>query len=296
MTNDFELRHLRYFIAVAEELSFTRAAARLGIAQPPLSVQIRDLERHVGSALFHRTPRVALTEAGSALLDMARLTMSQIARGVDEARRAAQGDQGSLAVGIASSVVLTELPSAFQQYSSRFPRVDLQLREMHSGPQIAALQAGTIDVGILRDPILDDTLLSRILIREGFVAVLPRRHPLAKRKRLAPGDLAGESFVLFPRELAPGLHDTIHGICRRAGFVPRQRHEALEWHTIAGLVSAELGVSIAPAGLRKLTWTGVEYRSIHAPGAYSTILACWRNGASPRVQQFIEVMCDAASR
>src|ERR1041385_2765698 len=262
MGNTVELRHLRYFIAVAEELSFTRAARRLGIAQPPLSQQIRRLEQLVGCPLFQRLPAVALTEAGSVLLATARRTLAQLALGVDSAGRVGRGVAGRLTVGFASSVVFTELPQAFRAFSARYPEVELELREMHSGAQLPALRAGTIDVGLLRESPSDGDIEMETVFREPFVAVLPVCHRLAAQARVAPRQLAREPFILFPRELAPTLYDQIAAICRSGDFTPRVRHEALEWFTVTGLVGAGMGVSIAPAGLARLRWRGGVYRPL----------------------------------
>src|SRR5438046_2939923 len=196
MPPSVDLRHLRYFVAVAEELSFTRAARRLGIAQPPLSQQIRHLESAVGAPLLERTPRVALTDAGRVLLEVARRTLAQVERGIDAAGRAGRGAAGTLTVGFASSVVFTALPRAFRAYTKRYPNVDLQLREMHSAAQLDALRATTIDVALLRESPSDKDLDTDTLVREPFVAVLPARHRLASQSRLTPRSLAGESFVL----------------------------------------------------------------------------------------------------
>jgi DNA-binding transcriptional LysR family regulator len=286
-----DLRHLRYFVAVAEELSFTAAARRLGMAQPPLSQQIRQLEESVGSPLLERTPRVALTEAGHALLEVARRTLAQVEQGMDAARRVGRGDAGRLTVGFASSVVLTSLPRAFHAFSTRYPAVELRLREMHSGAQLDALRAGTIDVGVLRESPDDEELSAEIVLREPFVALLPQRHPLTARSRVAPGAMAGEPFVLFPRAVAPTLYDQIAAVCRAGDFSPRVTHEAAEWLTVSGLVGAGMGVSIAPAGVQQLRWAGVVYRPIHPSKVETSISVCRRR--EPRhgtVDVFVDIL------
>ncbi|HEV8149896.1 MAG TPA: LysR substrate-binding domain-containing protein [Gemmatimonadales bacterium] len=286
-----ELRQLRYFIAVAEELSFTRAARRLGMAQPPLSQQIRRLEQLVGVRLFRRVPSVALTEAGVVFLESARRTLAQLALGVDNAGRVGRGVAGRLTVGFASSVVFTGLPQAFRAFSTRYPEVELELREMHSGAQLAALRAGTIDVALLRESPSDAELEMEVVFREPFVAVLPRRHRLAARSSLAPRQLASEPFILFPRELAPTLHDQISAVCRAGDFSPQVKHEALEWFTVTGLVGAGLGVSIAPAGLARLRWRGVVYRPIKPVEVQTSIVLCRRREPNRGVVElFVELL------
>ncbi len=289
-----DLRHLRYFVAVAEELSFTRAARRLGMAQPPLSQQIRRLEEAVGSPLFGRVPRVALTEAGVVFLEAARRTLAQIALGVDSAGRVGRGVAGRLTVGFASSVVFTSLPEAFRAFGARYPGVEFQLREMHSGAQLEALRAGTIDVGLLRESPTDGDLDMETVIRESFIAVLPLRHPLAAQSRVAPHQLAKEPFILFPREIAPTLYDQIAAVCRAGDFSPRVKHEALEWYTVTGLVGAGMGVSIAPAGLARLRWRGVVYRPLKPLAVQTSIVMCRRRESSRGVvESFVGMLRQA---
>jgi DNA-binding transcriptional LysR family regulator len=294
MTQSVDLRHLRYFVAVAEELSFTRAARRLGMAQPPLSQQIRRLEEVVGSPLFERVPRVALTEAGTVFLEAARRTLVQIALAVDSAGRVGRGVAGRLTVGIASSVVFTPLPRAFRAYRARYPGVEFQLREMHSGAQLEALRAGTIDVGLLRESLSDGDLDSETVFREPFIAVLPARHLLAARSRVAPHQLAKEPFILFPRKVAPALYDQIAAVCRAGGFSPDVKHEALEWHTVSGLVGANMGVAIAPAGLARLRWRGVAYRQLKPLAVETSIVMCRRRDSSRGiVESFVRTLRQA---
>jgi DNA-binding transcriptional LysR family regulator len=296
MTNTVDLRHLRYFVAVAEELSFTRAARRLNMAQPPLSQQIRRLEEAVGSPLLERVPRVALTDAGAVLLDTARRTLAQLALGLDQAGRIGRGTAGRLTVGFASSVMMSALPRVFRGYGLRYPAVSLQLREMHSGPQLTALRAGTIDVGLLREMPDDRDLEMETLVREPFVAVLPARHRLAAQAQVTPHRLAGEAFVLFPRELAPTLYDQIIAVCREGEFSPRVQHEAQEWPTVTALVGAGLGVAIAPAGLTRLRWRGVVYRPLKSVAVRTSIVMCRRREAgSGVVESFVAMLRKASS-
>lgn len=285
-----ELRHLRYFVAVAEELHFGRAARRLGIAQPPLSQQIQRLEESLGAALLVRRPRVALTPAGEALLTAARRTLGQVHRGLDAARRAGRGEAGVLTVGFAASVTLSILPEVIRSYRERYPAVELRLRELSTSAQTDALRDGTIDVGFLREPWPHDDIACETVLREPFVAVLPPAHEHAGRRSIPLAMLAEEPFVHFPREVAPTLHDQVIALCREAGFVPRVVQVAQEWLTIIGLVESGLGVSLAPASFRRLRWGGVRYVPLSPPGMRTTVALCRPRGVpSPLVDAFLRV-------
>jgi DNA-binding transcriptional LysR family regulator len=291
MNHAIELRHLRYFLAVADELHFGRAAEKLGIAQPPLSQQIKSLETQVGHPLFERKPRVRLTPAGEALLEVARRTLAQVEEGLDLARRAGRGEAGKITVGFAASILTTALPEILRTYRERHPGVELRLRELSSAAQAAALAEGSIDVGFVREAVEQDTSLTcEPVLREEFVAVFPPAHPLAERARLPLGDLAEEPFVHFPRAVAPTLFDQIADACRRAGFSPRVVQEAQEWLTILGLVEAGLGVSLVPASFRRLRWGGVQYRPLGPPSEFTNVFICWRDTPpAPAVIPLIEI-------
>ena len=285
-----ELRHLRYFVTVAEELHFGRAARRLQMAQPPLSQQINRLEALVGYSLFERKPRVALTEPGKVLLAAARRILLQVEQGVDATRRAGRGETGTLTVGFAASAMLTALPDTFRAYRDRFPQVDLRLREMSTSAQLEALKAGIIDVGFVREPTLDESLVAEPVVREPFVVALPPDHPLRVHPRLPLGVLADEPFVLFPRFVAPTLYDQVIALCRSGGFHPRQVQEAQEWLTIVSLVDAGLGVSLVPASFQRLGWGGVSYRPLEPEGSRTTIALCRRGEEpSPALDAFVRV-------
>ncbi len=279
---EIDLRQLRAFVAVAEELHFGRAAARLGIAQPPLSQQIRRLEAKLGHPLFVRgTRRVALTAAGSALLSVARGIFAQLGDGLEAARRAGRGESGRLRVGFPASMALTIMPAVIRRYRDRHPGVELVLRELTTAPQLDALRAGLLDVGFLREPPEEAMLDHAPVLREGFVAVLPADHPL--------GRLAGEPFILFPRALGPAFHDRITGLCRAAGFAPRIAQEAAEWQTVAGLVEAGFGVSIAPACIARIRLDGVAYRPLSPAAAHTIVALAWRRGErDPVTARFVE--------
>ena len=285
-----ELRHLRYFVAVAEDLHFGRAARRLGLAQPPLSQQIGRLERLIGQQLFERKPAVKLTPAGEALLPIARTILEDVSAGVDAARRAGSGMLGSLTVGFASSVLLGAFPTAIRAYRDRHPAVELRLRELASAAQVDALRRGVIDIGILREPVESDDCDSETLFTETFVVALPSEHPLADDGHVALAPLAHTPFVHFPRDVAPALYDRVLAMCVAAGFAPRIVQEAREWLTIVGLVDAGLGAAIVPSSFRSLRWGAVRYASID--GSVDTpVVIAWRKPApTPIVANFIDVM------
>lgn len=297
--HNIELRHLRYFIAVAEDLSFSKAAERLGMAQPPLSQQIQRLETLVGHPLFERRPRVRLTAAGEAFLLAARRALAQVEQGVEATHRAARGEIGTVTVGFAASMILGIVPEVVRAFRKRFPGVDLQLRELSSAAQAQALRDGQIDVGLIREPLpMDKELRFETIGGESFVAVLPPDHPLADQRRIPLTALAEEPFVHFPRQVAPGLYDRILSLCQDAGFHPRVVQEAHEWLTIVGLVEAGMGVSLVPESFRKLKWGKVVYRPLMltGTGARYAITLCWRaDGERPAVEAFLRTCRELAS-
>jgi DNA-binding transcriptional LysR family regulator len=221
-----ELRHLRYFVAVAEELNFSRAAKRLHMAQPPLSVAIRKLEQEIGATLFNRSSHgVTLTEAGSALLPGARRALAEASAAVAAAQRASAGELGSLRVGYNWSAGFETLPALGKAFAHHHPDVELLTEEMRPNRMLGALRSGTIDVAIALHPEIGDGLSYELVRREPVVAVLSSGHPLAREEAIGLDALADE-FLLFPRELAPRLHDFYVDLCRRAGFEPKQGRES----------------------------------------------------------------------
>ena len=289
-----ELRHLRYFVAVAEELHFTRAADRLNIAQPPLSHQIKQLEEELGARLFKRSKRqVELTPAGRAVLDEARRTIGQAELVVMAARRARRGEVGELNLGVSSSAPYTTLPAILRTFRARYAAVRLTLYERSTEEQIAMLRTGTIDAGFVRSPPPADTvgLEIRPILREPLVAALPQGHRLARSKQLAVRALKGEPFILSPRHAAPTLYDQIVGLCRREGFEPQVAQEATQMQTIVSLVSAGLGVGIVPASIQKLHRARVTYRALR-PNDVMTEMALIYDLANPSrvLAAFVELV------
>jgi DNA-binding transcriptional LysR family regulator len=264
-----ELRHIRYFLAVAEQGNFTRAAAKLGIGQPPLSQQIRDLETEIGTALFHRVPHGAeLTAAGEAFLPQARASLAAADTAKLSAQRAARGETGRLALGFTASAAFNPaVTGAIRRFRSAWPEVQLSLTEMNSDGLMVKLMRGEIDAAFIR-PGLEDPHAVRLtrLADEPMMLALPANHPLAARKRLPLSAIAGEPFVLFPRTVGLSLYDDIVRGCRDAGFELVVTQEAPQIPSVINLVAAGLGVSIVPASIAKIAIEGVVYREIeHAP-------------------------------
>lgn len=263
-----ELRHIRYFLAVAEEQNFTRAAAKLGIGQPPLSQQIRDLENEIGAALFHRVPHGAeLTEAGSAFLPEARAAIASAEKAKLAAQRATRGETGRLALGFtASSAFNTAVSGTIRRFRGQWPDVSLSLTEMNSNWLMEKLMRQEIDAAFIRPGLEDpkDVYLKR-LADEPMLIALPAHHPLAKLKTVPLAALAGEPFILFPRTVGLSLYDDIVRGCRDAGFELVVTQEAPQIPSVINLVAADLGVSIVPGSLAHLKLDGVAYRPIEGP-------------------------------
>jgi DNA-binding transcriptional LysR family regulator len=259
-----ELRQLRYFVAVAEELHFRRAAERLHISQPPLSQQIRSLEDELGFALLIRTRRrVQLTPAGEAFLRDARALLGELDGAVATARRIDAGQTGRLRVGFVGSALLSIVPGTVERFRASRPGVAIELRERSTVDQLRAVATGLVDVGLVRPPIDDDTgLRAETVLRERTVAALPAGHALATMSRVPLRRLADEPLVLFPRDQAPGFHDLLIGALADTGAGPRVIQYAPEMLTIIGLVAAGTGVSLVPASVSRLALDGVAYRPV----------------------------------
>ena len=291
-----ELRHLRYFVAVAEEAHITRAAERLGIQQPPLSQQIRALERELDVQLFRRKPRgVELTDAGQAFLERARAILDQVERAFATTRRTARGEQGRVVVGFTSSAPFHPfVPRVIRAFREISPLVSLVLEESGSSELVQGLHNEEIDAAFIRSPLADVVgLVVRPLLEEEMVVALPAGHALAKDSGALPlSALANETFILYKRPGGPGLYDTIITACRGAGFSPRVGQEAPRIISTLNLVAAGLGVSIVPTSLQRLQMDGVIYRDLcDSPGLKAPlILACRPGENSAAVQRFIDLV------
>jgi DNA-binding transcriptional LysR family regulator len=287
-----ELRHLRYFLAVAEELHFSRAAERVRIAQPALSQQIRRLEADVGVDLFHRSRRrVELTAAGEAMLRPARQALAEVEQAITAAQRAARGETGHLRIGFVESAAMNLVPAAVHRFRQRHPDVGLSLSELAVEAQVQGLLAETLDVAIVRLPLSSQGLELETIADEGLVVVAPSAHPLAERKRVSPAALAGEPLVLLAREMVPALYDQIIALQHEHGGA-QIAQEATSIQAVLGLVAAGLGVSLLPASVTSLARTGVSFSELR-PSPRSTIQLAWREGdRSPLTAAFVEAARD----
>lgn len=292
MNDDVELRHLRYFVAVAEELHFGRAAERLHLSQPPLSQQIRRLEDVVGYALFVRTSRsVKLTGAGEAYLERARRTLRNVQRDIEEIRRIGQGEVGSLHIGFVSSAMLTTLPEIFRAYREAYPGVHLHLHESFTSRVAEGLENGTLDAGILRDGDAAETLNVTTLFSEPYVAVLPATHSCAQQKSISPGVLRNEPFVYYPRSAGGRAFEKPLIMFEEHGFRPQIVQEASHWLTILRLVGTGLGVSVAPACVQRIAAPEVVCIPLRGAKVVSNIELAWVAGdLRPIVQHFAQLV------
>ncbi|MDK2770249.1 MAG: LysR family transcriptional regulator [Sphingomonas sp.] len=281
-----ELRHLRYAVAVADENHITRAAERLGIQQPPLSQQIRALEREIGVTLFRRLPRgVEPTAAGSAFVERAKILLRDLEETIDTAKRAGRGEEGQLAVGFTASAAFHPLVSnVIRELRKKAPALRLSRQEANSGELIEAVRTGSLDAAFVRLPAREDGgLRNTRLLDEEMVVAMPKRHPLLKTwplsRRKPLSTLAHEDFILYHRPNGPGLYDAIIAACDRAGFSPRIEQEASQMIATLSLVSAGFGISLIPDAMARLATEGVAYRHLtksEAPTA--PLVLVWRSG------------------
>lgn len=284
-----EIRHLRYFVAVARHLNFTAAAESLGVAQPPLSQQIRDLEAEIGTALFERTTRrVSLTRAGEDFLKQALAILQRAEDAVQRARAIGAGTAGILNVGLTGSVLTGPLGRAIQQFALNYPDVDLRIHEMSPDRQIAALKSGQTDVSFLRCPPQDVDIVSTPAWTESVRVVLPKGHKLAAKKVML-ADLRDESFVFLR------LDDSLFAkylwqCCFEAGFAPRITHQAIESASLISLVAAGLGVAIIPEFVSKLAHQDVVYRPVGGSPIRADVHALRTSASNPLVDQFVSLV------
>lgn len=274
---NIELRHLRYFIAVAEELHFGHAAARLNISQPPLSQQIQLLEQQVGARLLARTNRsVALTPAGKQFLADSWQILSLVDEAAARAARLHQGETGELRIGFTSSApfikAVSDTLSSFRQH---YPDVHIQTREINTREQISPLNEGSLDLGLMRNTPLPETLAWEVILREPLLAMIHRDHPLAARKAVSLKELAQEPFVFFDPHVGTGLYDEILGLMRRYQLIPTITQEVGEAMTIIGLVAAGLGVSILPASFHRVQLNEMCWVPIIEADAVSEMWLVW---------------------
>lgn len=291
---DIELRHLRYFLAVSEDLHFGRAARRLHMAQPPLSQQIRQLERMVGHDLFVRTSRsVELTPAGEVLRERARRTLEKVEEDVEAVRRVGRGEDGSLTVGFVESAILSRLPAVLGRYRQRYPRVRLRLHEYHTQQLEEALHNGLVDTGLARDAGDEDWMVVEPVVREPFVLVAPVDHRLARQKTVAWIELRHEPLVFFERTAGQQAWNRAMVNFERHGFQPNIVQEAEQWLTVLRLVGAGLGVTVAPACVAGIAHADVACRPLIPVGGQTQLDLVYRKDTvNPLVGGFRRLLLD----
>lgn len=291
-----ELRQLRYFVAVAEELHFGRAAKRLHMTQPPLSQAIRTLEEMLGAPLFDRNRRdVALTAAGAALLPEARRLLAQAGELPGLVRRAALGEAGKLTLAFVSSADYSVLPSFLRAYRAAYPQVQIKLQEATSDLQLEELLGGRIDAGLLIPPLPDKAkaeLDYLPVLNEPLILASPAGLPELRGKQEASLDrLPPLPLIIFPRPISPGLHDAILGVFHAAGMTPVIGQEAIQMQTIVSLVSAGMGIALVPESVGNLRRPGVEYRPLaQTTPLVETGLVWRRDNASPVLKGFLDLL------
>ena len=296
-----ELRHLRYFVAVAEELHFGRAAARLYMAQPPLSQQIQQLEREVGVRLFDRANRrVRLTEAGTSFLEDARGVLEHLDQAALRARRIAHGEVGWLGVGFVGSAMYDLVPEILRRFQEQHPQVDLVLRELSWVEQKEALRTRSIHVGIARIPTAEEGLTLETIAREPLVVAAPTESRVTRGAdadgTVALGALAGEPFLLFPRQSESSYAQYLVQVCEEAGFRPRVVQEVGELQTAVSLVAAGIGVTLVPDRVRDLQRVGVRYLTLREPAPTVALTLAYRaDDTSPLLPHFLAIARGAAA-
>jgi DNA-binding transcriptional LysR family regulator len=291
-----ELRHLRYFVVVAEELHFRRAAERLHMSQPPLSQQIRALEEEVGATLLLRNQRrVELTAAGVVFLERARQILADVEDAARQARRVQRGEVGRLAVGFVGSAMYSFVPDLLRRFGEHAPDVTLRLHEMGTTEQLRQLEDGRLDVGFLRAARSRPELKIEIVAEEPVIVALPDLHPLAANPRLTLADLEGQPLILLTSAVAPGLRSALQPAIDRLGGEDTIVQEVQEMQTVIGLVAAGVGISLVAESVRELVRVGVTYRAIDGWGPSLRLDMAWRAAdESPLVTTFLEMARAAA--
>jgi DNA-binding transcriptional LysR family regulator len=291
-----ELRQLRYFVAVAEERHFGRAAKRLRLSQPPLSAQIKGLEEELGVKLFQRSTRqVALTDAGRTFLERAEGILEAVEEAKEAAKGADEGVRGRLEIGFISSATLGLLPPAIRLFRERFGGIDIELRELTSAQQIDALYAGEIRVGLVRLPLRAPGIRFEPLQEESFLVALPSGHPLEALESVPLEAMVDQPLIFFTRQLMPSLHAQIVELFQRVGAFPNVVQHAVHLQTIVGLVASDVGLAILPEPAERLSREGVVYRSLDAPDATSWVgLARVEDDGSLLVENFVRTVREVA--
>lgn len=291
-----EFRHLRYFLVLSEELHFGRAARRLAISQPPLSLNIRQLEESIGARLFHRNSKeVRLTAAGRAFVPAARAVLEQAAEAQRHVREVERGFEGRLRIGLVSSMLYRGLPRLLREFQRAHPQLRVVVRELSSQDQVLELAHGQLDAGFVHTQRVPPELSRQLFASEPFVCCLPAGHPLARSRRLALRKLQDEAFVMFSRAVSPDYYERVLAICSDAGFYPEVRHEARHWLSVVSLVAQGLGVALVPAALKDSGIPGAAFVTIEPSAARSEVFCVWRSADdSAGLQAFLDAVRGAA--
>jgi DNA-binding transcriptional LysR family regulator len=294
LNQPIELRHLRYFLAVAEEQHFGRAAARLGIAQPPLSQQIQRLEAALGVTLFDRTQRRAtLTAAGRVLAARAPAVLEAAASLAEDVREVSRGRSGVLRIGTGASASLGIVPEMIARFRASYPDVVVRFDDRTSMPHEERLRQRLIDIALMRDPVAG--MRATVVREERLLAVVPSTHRLARRRTVRVEELRNEPFVLFPRESAPQFHDEVQAAFGRAGFTARVVAQATEWATVAGMVAAGMGIGVAPDSVATMPRAGTSYVQLRDADVRVRLLAVSRDEENPLVDAFLSSLIASSS-
>ncbi|MEL6815357.1 MAG: LysR substrate-binding domain-containing protein [Cyanobacteria bacterium J06598_3] len=299
MNLPMNLRQLRYFLAVADELHFGRAAKRLNMAQPPLSAQIKQLETNLGVLLFERTKRrVNLTAAGKVLQQEAQQVLMAVEIAAHKTQQAGLGERGRVSVAFVSSAMYSILPPWLSAFSQQYPAVELVLQEATVIEQVEGLLAHRIDIGFVRPPIMHPLAAEKIarktVLQEPLLASLPKTHRLSAAEKVTLAELAPEGFIFIPRHLATDMHDKIISFCAQANFSPRVVQTADQLQTVLGLVAAQIGIAILPAAAQKLQREGVCYRQFAEAAPTTEVVMIWRNHESSAIlENFLAVQPDS---
>jgi DNA-binding transcriptional LysR family regulator len=291
-----ELRQLRYFVAIAEEGSFSRAAQRLHVSQPPLSTQIKNLEQEIGTRLLARTNRgVTLTSPGQVFYEEIRVVLARLESVRRKTLEADRGDVGMLSVGFVSIADYGILPPALKSFRMQFPLVEVQLHELTTDAQIRELRGSRLDLGLGLAPVEEPDLTFRGILREELVLAAPAGPSAAKDEAIDLRTLSKASFIVPPRDIAPGLYDLTISRCRSAGFAPRIVQNARQMQTVIGLVSCGMGVALVPASVRNLKRTGVSYRRLRGrPALIELGILQMRESDNPLGRHFVDALQSAA--
>ena len=282
-----DLKQLKYFVTVADEGHFGRAAKRLHRSQPPVSMKIMHLEDELGVNLFNRDTRnVSLTEAGVVFLERARAILNSVEEAKHALQDAEQGLRGQLSVGFVSSATMNVLPKTLKLFQSNFPKVQLHLRELTTGQQLQAFEQGNIRVGLVRLPCYAPHIEVTEVLEEHFICALPSRHPLSSKREISIADLENEGIISYPSDLVPSAYNNLLQLFESAHFTPKFVQEAVHLQTILSLVGEGMGIALIPESSRRAQQEGVVYRPLLTSYLSKLGLVRRRNDDSPLVRNF----------